>query len=49
MILLAHVLGMPAEELLPLASGGVGTTILMLLASSIGGVMSLKTRRRRGD
>jgi hypothetical protein len=48
-ILLAHILGMPAEELLPWASWSVGATMLMLLASSIGGVMSAKTRRRKHD
>lgn len=43
MIVIAHILGMPVEELLvPLASGGVGVGMLLVLASVIS-----RVRRRR--
>jgi len=42
-IVIAHILGMPVEELLvPLASGGVGVGMLLVLASVIS-----RVRRRR--
>jgi hypothetical protein len=39
-MLLAHIAGIPAEELLPLASSGLGAAIVALLASSIGVALS---------
>jgi hypothetical protein len=42
-MLLAHILGMPIEELLvPWASGGVGAGVLLVLASVVS-----RMRRRR--
>ncbi len=46
MFLLAHIAGIPAEELLPLASSGLGATIVTLLASSIGAAISMARVRR---
>jgi hypothetical protein len=46
MFLLAHIAGVPAEELLPFASSGLGPTIVVLLASGIGAVLSAARLRR---
>jgi hypothetical protein len=47
MFVLAHIMGVPVEELLMSCANGVGVGTLMLLASGIGSLTPLRMRRRR--